>query len=466
MKLGYQMNLQQQQKLVMTPELKQSIEILQYSALELDQFISETLLTNPVLERGGDDSEGAVASADEGKSDFESKMDQIDWKQVSDDIQIKSQSRKYQEVAEDVSYDNLIVVEETLHDHLIGQLQLTTIDHKYLGLATYLIQCINPSGYLKLDKDHVMSFFNVDEDVLEELILTIQTFEPIGVGARDVQECLLIQLVYKGIEDKVVLGIVLNHLEDLAANRLDYIAKSLKVTLEQVKEAINLIRTLEPKPGREYASLQDIGYIKPDVNLVKTEDGYEIQVNESTAPRLHISRFYKKMLDQASQEGEASEYITKKLHGAMRVIKSIEQRRQTIYRVVACILEFQYDFFEKGPIYLRTLNLKDVADKIGVHESTVSRSTNGKYLQCPGGLYELKYFFQSGVSTSKGQGISSESIKTVMKEMIDKESPKKPLSDQAISLAFDKIGIKISRRTVAKYRTEMGILSTSKRKSF
>ena len=464
MKLGYQLNLQQQQKLIMTPELKQSIEILQYNSQELNEFINDALLTNPVLEKE-DNSERLDKEVRE-KSDFESRLDKIDWKQVSDDIQIKSQSRKYQEISPEVSYDNFIAAEETLHEHLMGQLQFTLIQEQWMPLATYLIQCIDSSGYLKIDVEYIYDHFQVDEDTLEEIILTIQTFEPIGVGARDVQECLLIQVVYHEIENPVVLEIILNYLNDVAGNRLDFIAKSLNVTIDSVKDALSIIRSLEPKPGRKYASLKDIAYIKPDVTLKVTDEGYEILVNESTAPKLFISAFYKKILSDASPDNQTEDYISKKLQGAMRIIKSIEQRRHTIYRVVECILDYQKDFFEKGPIYLKTLNLKDVADKIGVHESTVSRATNGKYIQCPNGLFELKYFFQSGVSTERGDGVSSESIKIVMKEMIEKESPKKPLSDQAIALAFDKIGVKISRRTVAKYRTELGILSTSKRKKF
>lgn len=464
MKLGFQLNLQQQQKLVMTPELKQSIEILQYNAQELESFIDEALLTNPILEK--EETSESSKKESKARSDFEERMDKIDWKQVSDDIQIKSQSRKYQEVSESISYDNLLVAEETLHEHLMAQLQFTLIHDRWMPLATYLIQCIDPAGYLKTDIDYVMNQYDIDEDTLEEIILTLQTFEPIGVGARDVKECLLIQMVYKGIENPVVLEIILNHLEDVANNRLDQISKALSVSIDGIKEAISIIRTLEPKPGREYASLKDIAYIKPDVTLKKSDEGYEILVNESSAPKLYISSFYKRMLEESKAGDQASDYITKKLQGALRIIRSIEQRRNTIYRVVACILDYQHDFFEKGPIYLKTLNLKDVANEIGVHESTVSRATNGKYIQCPTGLYELKYFFQSGVSTSRGEGVSSESIKIVLKEMIEKELPKKPLSDQAIALAFDKIGVKISRRTVAKYRTELGILSTSKRKKF
>ncbi|MBN2797432.1 MAG: RNA polymerase factor sigma-54 [Clostridia bacterium] len=464
MKLGYNLNLQQQQKLVMTPELKQSIEILQYTALELNEFINEELMTNPILEKSDDNFDAAPNESV--KNDYEEKYKKIDWKQVSDDIQIKSKTRKYQEVGESINYDNFLASEETLHEHLLAQLQYTLIDEAFMPIATYLIHSINPSGYLKIDADYVVNHYGIDYDILEDIILTIQTFDPIGVGARDLVECLLIQVVYNKIEDRKLIYIIIDHLEDIANNKLDKIAKTMDMTIDEVKNAIEMIRQLEPKPGRAYASLQDITYIKPDVTLRKDNDEYTILVNENTAPKLYISDFYKKMLNEASVNEQASDYISKKLHSALRIIKSIEQRRNTIYRVVEAILEFQLDFFEKGPIHLKTLTLKDIANHIGVHESTVSRATNGKYLQAPSGLYELKYFFQSGVSTNRGDGISAESIKIVLKEMIEKEPKDKPLSDQAISIAFDKIGVKISRRTVAKYRTELNIPSTSKRKEF
>lgn len=464
MKLSYNLNLQQTQKLVMTPELKQSIEILQYSAMELNEFINETLLTNPILEKNEQTAEQNAADAK--KSDLEEKMDKIDWNQVSDDIQIKSTTRKYQEVGEHVNYDNFVASEVTLHDHLLEQLQYTLIEDRQIPVATYIIRCIDPSGYLHMDDDYVMAHFKLDEDTLEELILTVQTFDPVGVGARDLSECLLIQAVYNEIDNKLVYSIITDYLEDVGANRLNKIAKELEADIEDIKSAIETIKCLEPKPGRSFASLKDIAYIRPDVTLKKTNEEYIILVNESSAPRLFINSFYKKMLNEASVNEKASDYITKKLQAALRLIKSIEQRRNTIYRVVEAILEYQYDFFEKGPIYLKTLTLKTIADQIGVHESTVSRATSGKYIQCPTGLFELKYFFQSGVATNRGDGVSSESIKIIIKEMIEKEPKSKPLSDQNISLEFDKIGVKISRRTVAKYRTELGIASTSKRKKY
>ncbi len=471
MNLGVDLNLQQTQKLIMTPELKQAIKILRYNSQELCEFINEELLTNPILEKKEETLEkiednSEVSTQKKTELEFEERIEKIDWKQLSDNIQIKSNTRKFQENSNITKYDNYTVSKVTLHDHLLSQLQYTSLDELRIPIANYLIYSINSSGYLHINDDYVKEHFKITTDTLEEIIQTIQTFDPIGIGARDIVECLLIQTAYSKVKDKRIISIISNHLEDVASNRLAYIAKVLDITIEEVKEAIKAIRRLEPKPGRAFDSLCDTLYIKPDVTLKKTKEGYNILVNEITAPSLCISSFYEKMLAAKNVNAQTTEYITMKLQSALRITRSIEQRRNTIYRVVNAIVEHQCDFFKKGTIHLKTLTLRDIADKIDVHESTVSRAINGKYIQCQAGLFELKYFFQSGVNTNVGGNISSESIKVILKEMIEKEDKNKPLSDQVISLDFDKNGIKISRRTIAKYRKEIGIQSTSKRKEY
>ncbi len=459
MKLSYNLNLQQQQKLVMTPELKQSIEILQFSALELNEFINNEILENPTLERK-DDSE--KFPAEEKKSDIDGKIDKIEWDKVS---RYKT-GMQYEKNSEETDVFNLVPMEISLHEYLINQLRYTVIEEEKMPLATYLIQCIDSKGYMIFDFDYVKDHFNVDEDELEDIILTIQTFDPIGIGARDLKECLLIQAVYHDEEDKLVYTLINDYLEDIASNRLSKISKELDIDIDRVKEVIGKIKSLNPKPGNGFSSSKDIPYIKPDVILKKIDDEYIILVNESSAPKLHINSVYKKMLSEENIDKKEVEYINSKIKSALKLIKNIEQRRNTIYKVVESILEIQYDFFEKGPIYLKKLNLKTVADMLGLHESTISRATSGKYIQCPSGMYELKYFFKGGVSTKGGDSVSSESIKVIIKDLINKENKKKPVSDQLISKEFDKIGVKISRRTVAKYRSELGIPSTSKRKEY
>ncbi len=471
MKMNFNLNLVQTQKLVMTPELKQAIEILQFNSMELNDFIQDEMLSNPVLKNENQPNthgeEQPVQPVETQKTlDTKEIFDKIDWKDTADEYRNERYSRYQGGDQDEVNYDNFVASEDTLMDHLLEQLELSKLDGFEKEVGAFLIQMINDNGYIDVPLDEVAIRFAMTEEEVEDVLFFLQGFEPMGVCARDLRECLLIQLSNSTINNPVAREIVDQYLDDLGRNKLSKIAKELSVGIEDVKEAIETIRTLEPKPGRMFASLRSVRYITPDVYIRKMENEYVVVVNDSAAPRLRISNFYKKMLSEGDVNDNAVEYINKKLVDALKLIKSIEQRRNTIYRVVNAILKAQYDFFEKGPVHLKTLTLKDIADEVGVHESTVSRAVNGKYLQCPRGLYEIKYFFQSGVSSVYGDGVSAESIKTVIKDLIENENPKKPLSDQHVSDELNKLGIKISRRTVAKYRDELGILSTSKRKSY
>lgn len=470
MKMNFNLNLVQSQKLVMTPELKQAIEILQFNSVELNDFIQEEMLSNPVLKNENQPNthgeEPPVQPVDNQKTlDTKEIFDKIDWKDTADEYRNERYSR-YQGDQDEMNYDNFVASEETLVDYLMSQLELSSLEGIDKTVGGFLIQMVGDNGYIDVALDEVAAKFQLTEEKVEDILFFLQGFEPQGVCARDLRECLLIQLSSGDNHDPVAREIVDHYLDDLGKNKLSKIAKALSVDIEDVKTAIDTIKTLEPKPGRMFASLRSVRYVTPDVYIKKMDGEYVVVVNDTTAPRLRISNFYKKMLTAGDVNENAVEYINKKLVDALKLIKSIEQRRNTIYRVVEAILKAQYDFFEKGPVHLKTLTLKDIADEIGVHESTVSRAVNGKYLQCPRGLYEIKYFFQSGVSSVYGDGVSAESIKTVIKDLIDNENPKKPLSDQHVSDELNKLGIKISRRTVAKYRDELGILSTSKRKSY
>lgn len=454
------MNLQlvQTQKLVMTPELKQAIEMLQYSQLELNEFIQEELLTNPVIEM----------ESPETFSEKKDNQQEYDWKSIA--VSIRDDHEK-QRVLTQASKDDETVFEPTISDqdslldHLLVQLQFTDLKAQDREIATYIIENIDENGYLDLLGEEVVEKFGVDIEVFNRLLSIIQGFEPIGVGARNLQECLKLQILADEYAHVLALAIVERHLKDLAENRIALIAKTLNAHLEDVQRATDYIKTLEPKPGRMFAGNTEIRYIVPDVAVEKHKDGYQVIINDSTAPKLHISHFYQSVLE-SDDESAASEYISKKLNSALKLIKSIEQRRNTIYKVVTAIVEEQRDFFDRGPLYLKTLTLKDIADMVGVHESTVSRAVSGKYLQCVHGLFEIKFFFQSGVSSEMGDGVSAETVKKIIKEQIDKEDPKKPVSDQAIADLLNELGIKISRRTVAKYRDELLIPATSKRKRF
>ncbi len=450
MKISYGLNLIQTQKLALTPELRQAIEILQYNSLELNEHIKNEMMENPLLETN----------------------EKIEIKDIDINLFSKryfgSSSDYYETVdyEEKEDYINFIPQIDSLHDHLESQLQFTLLDEKSRNIAMYLIETIDDNGYLKYDSRIVEEKFDIDEAEIEDIIETIQTFEPIGVGARTIRECLLIQLLHMTLEDELPLLIVENHLEDLANNRLLNISKALDRTIVDIQIATDFIRKLEPKPGRVYSTMKGNRYIKPDVTLMKIDGEYNIIINDYTAPKLRISKYYKDLINQEKIDDNVKEYVQKKIHSALYLIKSIEQRKSTIYKVVEAIVEYQGDFFEKGRMYLKTMILKDISEKIEVHESTVSRAINGKYLQTASGLYELKFFFQSGVNSLYGEGISSETIKMSIKEMIDKEDTSKPLSDQHISNELNLMGIKISRRTIAKYRDDLNISGSSKRKRF
>jgi len=471
MKMNFNLNLIQTQKLIMTPELKQAIEILQFNALELNAFINEELLNNPILEKieiEGDE-ESVSEKVDQG---FEYDLDkgdkpELDWENMVnyfDDARALGNSHHNTE--SEVNYDNFVADEETLKDYLNMQLKFSKLDDTIIRIGAYIIENIDDNGYLQMKNEEAMVLFNQSFEAIEQMVRLIQTFEPPGVGARSIKECLLIQLYQQGYEDSLEEILVAEHLEELGEKKFALIAKKINETAERVQNAYDYIKSLEPKPGRSFCSMRDVRYVIPDVYVEKIKNEYIVSVNESASPRLQINGFYKKLLGQFSKESLTSDYLSKNLQSALRIIKSIEQRRNTIYRVCKAIVEYQVDFFEKGLLYLKPLNLKDIADEIEVHESTVSRAVNGKYIQCPNGLFEIKYFFQSGVKGASGEGVSSESVKSVMKDMIDKEDIKKPLSDQHLADALVKIGINISRRTVAKYRDELNVPPSSKRKRF
>ncbi|WP_053956685.1 RNA polymerase factor sigma-54 [Inediibacterium massiliense] len=464
MRLGFQLNIEQVQKLVMTPELKQAIQILQFNHQELNEFIDEQVLTNPVLEVG------LPKDIDIKKKEEtveKREKEDVDWKEYIreyDDISYK-QYNFYQE-KEETSFEQFVSADITLTEHLLFQLQFAVLKEKYKRIGRYIIESLDVNGYLNTSIFEVAEYFHTDEKVVGNILSIIQTFEPIGIAAQNLKECLLIQVRQKGIKDPYIIKVISEHLDDVAENRLSNIAKVLNISTKKVQKITDFIKTLEPKPGRSFASGEEIKYITPDVTVEKIDGEYLILVNDTTAPRLSISPYYRKMLLHESKDSNTSKFLTGRLNSAMWLIKSIEQRRQTIYNVVKAIVDYQIDFFEKGRKYLKPLTLKQIADEVGIHESTVSRAVNGKYMQSPRGVFEIKFFFTSGVANDMGEGIASESIKTMIKDLIEQEDVKKPLSDQVISDVLQEKGIQISRRTVAKYRDEMHILSSSKRKRF
>lgn len=479
MRLGYDLTIEQTQKLVMTPELIQAIQILQFNTQELDSYVQEQLLVNPVLEQGslsqgesGENREsGAEASGGQAESEQSGRDNDIDWTEYLknrqyDDISYRQWEYKDPDEKEN-AYEQYTTSDVTLPEHLMFQLQFASHKKGCRNVGRYIIESLDENGYMTLTIDEIARATGAPANKVEEVLEIIHTFDPSGVGARDLRECLLIQLEQKGILDEHFEKVLNEHLEDLAANRLGVISRSMGITVKEVQEMADMIKSLEPKPGRQFASQTDTRYIVPDVLVERVDDDYVVTVNDSSSPHLMVSSYYEKLLTEAEKDSNLSKYLTDRLNSAMWLIKSIDQRKQTIYNVVEAVVKYQKEFFDKGSKYLKTLTLKQIAEEVGIHESTVSRSINGKYLQSPMGVFEIKYFFSGGVAGGQsGEGISSKSIKSFIKEIVDSEDTKSPYSDQDMVKMLKEKGIDISRRTVAKYRDEMHILSSSKRRRY
>ena len=464
-KLGFDLTIEQSQKLVMTPELIQAIQILQFNTQELDAFVQEQLLVNPVLEQ--DQEKETPENASEERSGGEE--DKLDWKEFIrngsyDDISYKG----YRDRDEDRpdTFERYVSSDVTLPEHLMFQYQFATVDKGCRRVGKYIIESLDENGYMTSTTEEISRVTGVREEKVCEALDIIHGFDPAGVGARNLSECLRLQLEARNELTPQMDEIIGKHLEDIANNRLSAVAKDTGMTVLEVQEAADIIRTLEPKPGRQFASEMETKYIIPDVIVEKIEDDYVVIINESSTPHLTVSSYYRNLLGQAEKDKQLADYLSERVNSANWLIRSIEQRKQTIFNVVSSVVKHQREFFDNGSKYLKTLTLKDIAEELGIHESTVSRSINGKYLQCPRGVYEIKYFFSAGVSDQVGEGVSSNSIKEFMKEIIDGEDKHRPYSDQTIVKILEDKGFNISRRTVAKYRDELGILSSSKRKRY
>lgn len=459
MRLGFDLTLEQAQKLIMTPELRQAIQMLQFTSQELWQYVESQMEVNPLLDLEN------KRETEEHIEEYNNNSEDIDWKEYAEQYDDISYSKNYSNDEKENSFESFVSARTSLKEHLLFQLNLSIFDKRQKEIGEFIIESIDKNGYLSNSTAEIADQLGIEAENVENVIKVIQTFDPVGVCARDLRECLLIQIETRGIDNPDIKEVIQNYLEDVAQNRLAKISKELNIGLKSVQWICDLIKTLEPKPGRGFSHDSDeIKYITPDVYLYYIDGEYVISVNDSSAPRLIINNYYKQLLSRSRDENTTS-FLTERLNSAMWLIRSIEQRRMTIYKVVESILKYQMDFFEKGKKSLKPLTLKDIAEDIEVHESTVSRATNGKYIQTPRGLFELKYFFSSGVHSGDG-GISSKSIKSIIEEIIGGENSKKPLSDQQIVKILKSKNINISRRTVAKYRDELGIPSSSGRRRF
>lgn len=461
MEMGFDLNMKQTQRLVVTPDLMQSLSILQYSSQELEEFLRVELERNPLLEM----------QEIEKEKELQPSVEQypMDWKEYFRSMGTEQRGlddpveRDMDHVENTRAYVDPV---PTLYEHLMLQLEVMEISHTDRRIAAFIIENLDDNGYLMLSKHEIALAFNIERDKVTKVLRLVQSMDPSGVGARSLRECLLIQLKQRGLLNQYSKAIVLEHLKDIAQNQYQIISRRLAISVEEVKEICQQIKDLDPKPGRPFAGSNGIRYILPDIVVEKVDDEYVVQMKEITAPRLHINKVYQSMLSNPQAEPEVTQFLTSRLQMAHMVIKAIEQRRSTIHKIVTAIMNYQKEFLESGVLYLKPLTLKMIAEETQYHESTVSRAVQGKYIQTPRGLFELKFFFDSGVMNLDGKAISSQSIKQMLRHIIRNEDVLKPYSDQGISDVLAEKGISISRRTVGKYREELGIPSSSIRRRF
>ena len=449
MKQGYELKIEQTQKLVLTPSLLQAINVLQLNTVQLDQYVQEQLLSNPMLE------------VDESVRPEEPKA--IDWAEYARSISYEPGQQDEDPV--DEGQEPAERGGTTLADYLCSQLQFSRLRRDILPVSLYIACCLDEDGYLRISPEEIAEQTGADENTVLEALLHVQGMDPPGVGARSLTECLSLQLIRAGMDTPLAMLLVKEHLEDIAANRIGPLAKKLGVKPVEIQETCDLIRTLDPKPGRQFGKESQAHYIVPDA-LIEIRDGQlAVSVSESASPRLIISPYYRHLLEDPQGDAQLKEFLEGRLNSAAWLIRSIQQRSQTILGVTKAIASLQEDFFlNRGELVPMTL--AQVADLAGVHESTVSRCTSGKYVQTPRGVFELKHFFSGGLNSGSGE-VSTDSIKKVIRQLIEQEDGRAPLSDQAIAQRLqEEKDITISRRTVAKYREAMGIPTSSGRKRF
>jgi len=478
MALELRQQLKLTQQLIMTPQLQMAIKLLQLSRLELLNTIRQELEDNPTLEEEVQDSDveeqlverSEKASADSSETKemtVEEKIrDDIDWNNYIDEYNSSGRTHFEAERRDTPNFESFVARKESLHDHLLWQLLMTSPEESDKKIGNCIVGSLNKDGYLDATVEDLAMMSGTDPEKVEQVLTLFQTFDPIGVCARDLGECLLIQARHFGLDHTIVIEIIENHLNHLENKNYKAIAKTLKVSIEDIVAAVKVIQSLEPKPGRQFTE-EEAQYINPDVFVYKIEDEFIILVNDDGMPRLRVNNFYKSAIkDDGNFSEDAKDYIQEKMRSATWLIRSIHQRQKTIYKVMESILKFQRDFFLKGIAHLKPMVLRDVAEDIGMHESTISRVTTNKYVHTPRGIFELKYFFNSSIQRVHGEAIASASVQEKIRLIIENEDSKKPYSDDKISKLLKEANINIARRTVAKYREMMRVLPSNKRKQF
>jgi len=515
-KLGQDLRLRQQ--LVMTPQLQQAIKILQLSLPELEAVIQTELEQNPLLEpldtspaenaletapAPGEEfaeksdgeilepSDEAPAAADDNDVPAEwnpapengvdstrpeahdaateigqnDRLDRLDWREYMENYSNNWQENESSDQDEErrQTLENTLTRKTSLEDHMMWQLRMSEMSEADQRIGATIIYNLNDDGYLETPVEELAAQLETKPESVERVLKRVQLFDPVGAGARDLRECLMVQLRNLGMEESLAARVVGNHLDLLEKHRYAEIARALGVSPEDVSHAAKIVSLLEPKPGRDYGGAEPT-YVIPDVFIQKMGNDYVVMLNQSAVPRLRLAGYYKRVMNDGQAEASTREYLQERLRSARWLVKSIYQRQQTIYKVANSIVKFQRAFFDHGISHLKPLVLKDVAEDIGMHESTISRATANKYAHTPQGIFELKFFFTSGVKAGTGEDVSAETVKEKIRTMVSGEQNNNPLSDQAIAEMLRRDNINIARRTVAKYRQALGILPSASRK--
>ena len=459
------------QKLILTPSLQQAIKLLPMSTLELSELLNQEMVENPMLEEVPTEelqpAEATQEKQEEKKPDTEKgdTWDDQDYEYFFGDyLDDGYRPRTPTEIKELPPIENTLSSSASLADHLLWQLSMQTDDPVVRDIGEAIIGNLDDDGYLVATVDELAAMGPWSVEEVERALGLIHSLDPVGVAARDLQECLLLQLRHHGYAGTPAERIVTEHMRLLQNHQIPELARKLGISIDELKQHVELIRQLDPKPGSRHNPSQS-QYVIPDVYVVKVEDQYVAVLNEEGLPQLRISPVYRRLLDKGSENtDETRAYVKDKFRSALWLIKSVEQRQKTIHKVATSIINFQRDFLDHGIEYLRPLVLRDVASDIGMHESTVSRVVTNKYMHTPQGVFEMKYFFHSGIASSYGEAVSSVTIKQRIRKIIEQEDPRKPLSDSKIVNILQREGLELARRTIAKYREELKIPTSNQRK--
>lgn len=474
------LSLKQSQNLMMTPQLQQAIKLLTLSHMEMTSVIAKEMIENPMLEEAGGESTKQELEArnldtkEKHSEDFSgpelihNKNDNFDWDKYVENYNSTSSTPYTKEVRskdDAPNYENMVSRGENLQEHLEWQLRMENLTEEEWKFALSIIHNLNDEGYLDENLEELLAISQLDREDALELLHMIQQLDPVGCATTSLKECLLVQARALDEPAPLVEILIKNHLDDLIKKDFAKIEKEVGVSLQKIKDAEYILHNFNPKPGRLISS-EETQYVVPDIYIKDIGGELVVRLNNEGVPTLRVSNLYKGLINQANKNDETSEYVQDKLRSALWLIKSIENRQKTIEKVAHAIIRYQPEFFKKGAVALKPMILKDIANEIGVHESTVSRVTTNKFVHTPIGIYELKFFFNAGIGGKNGGiDIAGESLKLKIKELIDNEDRKRPLSDQKIADILSKSDIKVARRTVAKYREGLNILPSSKRKN-